>query len=116
MLASLVIGAFIAAGILDLLLRKKFSIETNKKFSDQFLNKGHMVFEILIGVAFLMFISTSGVVGKQLYILLFLFFAMLYAVRALLERLLQREKKKYIISLMYVTICLVCSVGILLVM
>ena len=112
MLVSLLIGAFAAATILDLFLRKKLNIEKNEKFSDQFLSKGHMMFEILLCVVFLTMISVNAITGKQLYILLFLFFATLYAIRALLERLLQREKRKYIISLAYVTICLIVVMGI----
>ena len=44
MLVSVLIGTFVAATILDLFLRKKLNIEKNEKFSDQFLNKGHMLF------------------------------------------------------------------------
>ena len=68
---------------------------------------------ILLCIVFLTTISANAITGKQLYILLFLFFATLYAIRALLERLFQREKKKYIISLAYVTICMIVVIGIL---
>ena len=112
MLITIIIGAVIAAGVLDLYLRKKFNIEKNERFLDQFINRGHMIFEIVACVVFLVFISVTGVDGKRLYLLLFLFFAMLYAIRTILERLLQREKKKYIISFVYVCICMVCTVGI----
>ena len=112
MLVSILIGTFAAATILDLFLRKKLNIEKNEKFSDQFLNKGHMIFEIVLCVVFLTTISANAITGKQLYILLLLFFAALYAIRALLERLLQRDKKKYIISLAYVTICMIVVIGI----
>jgi len=44
-LVSVLVGAFAAAAILDLYLRKKFNIEKNEKFLDQFLSKGHMIFE-----------------------------------------------------------------------
>ena len=108
----MLVGAFVAATILDLVLCKKFNIEENEKFSDQFLSKGHMLFEILLCIVFLTTISANAIIGKQLYILLFLFFAILYAIRALFERLLQREKKKYIISLAYVTICIIVVIGI----
>ncbi|MGM9949987.1 MAG: DUF4181 domain-containing protein [Lysinibacillus sp.] len=114
MLVTILIGAVIAAGIFDLYLRKKFNIEKNERFMDQFINRGHMLFEIAACVFFLVFISITGVTGKQLYVLLFLFFAMLYAIRTILERLLQREKKKYIISFVYVCICVVCTIGIVL--
>ena len=112
MLVSVLIGAFVAAAILDLVLRKKFNIAKNEKFSDQFLSKGHMLFELLLCVVFFTTISANTITGKQLYILLFLFFAALYAIRALFERLLQREKRKYIISLTYVTICIIAVIGI----
>ena len=112
MLVSVLVGAFAAAAILDLVLRKKFNIKKNEKFSDQFLSKGHMLFEIVLCVVFLTTISANAITGKQLYILLLLFFAALYAIRALFERLLQREKKKYIISLAYVTICIIAVIGI----
>ena len=112
MLVSVLVGAFATAVILDLVLRKKFNIEKNEKFSDQFLSKGHMLFEILLSILFLTTISANAITGKQLYILLFLFFAILYAIRALLERLLQREKRKYIISLAYVTICIIVVIGV----
>ncbi|KGR81714.1 DUF4181 domain-containing protein [Lysinibacillus odysseyi] len=114
MFITILIGAVIAAGIFDLYLRKKYKIEKNEKFTDQFVNKKHMIFEIIACVFFLAFLSASGATGKQLYFLVFLFFAMLYAIRTLLERLLYKEKKKYIVSLVYVMICLVCSFGILL--
>lgn len=114
MLVTILIGAVITAGIFDLYLRKRFNIEKNEKFTDQFINKKHMLFEIIACVFFLTFISASGMNGKQLYLLVFLFFAMLYAIRTLLERLLYKEKKKYIISIVYVSICLVCAFGILL--
>ena len=45
MLVSVLVGAFATAAILDLYLRKKFNIEKNEKFLDQFLSKGHMIFE-----------------------------------------------------------------------
>ena len=112
MLLSVLVGAFATAAILDLVLRKKFNIQKNEKFSDQFLSKGHMLFEILLCIVFLTTISANAITGKQLYILLLLFFAALYAIRALLERLLQRDKKKYIISLAYVTICIIAVMGI----
>ena len=59
--------------ILQEALRKKFNIEKNEKFSDQFLSKGHMIFEILLCIVFLTTISANAIIGKQLYILLFLF-------------------------------------------
>ena len=52
MLVSVLVGAFAAAAILDLYLRKKFNIEKNEKFSDQFFSKGHMIFEILLCIVF----------------------------------------------------------------
>lgn len=113
MLVTILIGAVIVAGVFDLYLRKRFAIEKNEKFTDQFINKKHMLFEIIACVFFLSFISASGTTGKQLYFLVFLFFAMLYAIRTLLERLFYKEKKKYIISFVYVCICLVCAFGIL---
>ena len=111
MLVSVLVGAFAAAAILDLVLRKKFNIEKNEKFSDQFLSKGHMLFELLLCVVFFTTISANAITGKQLYILLLSFLAVLYAIRALLERLLQRDKKKYIISLAYVTICMIVIIA-----
>ena len=45
MLVSVSVGAFATAAILDLYLRKKFNIEKNEKFLDQFLSNGHMIIE-----------------------------------------------------------------------
>lgn len=114
MFITILIGAVIAAGVFDLYLRKKYQIEKNEKFTDQFVNKKHMLFEIIACVLFLAFLSASGATGKQLYFLVFLFFAMLYAIRTLLERLFYKEKKKYIVSFVYVSVCLISALGILL--
>ncbi|WP_332651265.1 DUF4181 domain-containing protein [Lysinibacillus sp. 54212] len=114
MLITIIIGAFIAAGVLDLMIRKKFNIERNQKFMDQFINRKHMLFEIAAYFVFLMVISSGVYAGKQQYILLFLFFAVIYVIRTFLEYVFLKEKKRYIITITYVFICLICSAGILL--
>lgn len=114
MFISILIGAFIAAGVLDLILRKFYNIERNQKFSDQFINRKHMIFEIVACIVFLMVLSTGVYVEKQLYVLLFLFFAVIYMIRTFLEYVFLKEKKRYIIAFTYVIICLICSVAILL--
>ena len=67
MLVSVLIGAFVAAAILDLYLRKKFNIEKNEKFSDQFLSKGHMMFEILLCIVFLTTIAANAPISEVIY-------------------------------------------------
>lgn len=114
MIISVLIGAFIVAGVLDLMLRNSFKIERNQKFSDQFINRKHMIFEIVSYILLLIVVSSGVYVEKQLYVILFLFFAVVYVIRTLLEYVFLKEKKRYIITLMYVCISIICSICILL--
>ncbi|MEK4229129.1 DUF4181 domain-containing protein [Solibacillus sp. FSL H8-0538] len=114
MLIAIIIGGFILTGMIDLWLRKKFKIEKNHKFLDQYLNKKHFVFEALACVLFMTFISGNGYTGKDLYFLLFLFFACIFITRAAVEIIFMRAKRKHLISFAYTGVSMLCSVGILL--
>lgn len=109
MLAFIIIGSFIVAGIFDLTLRKKLNIEKNEKFMDQYLNKKHFFFEVLLGIVLLTIITANGYTGQSLYVLLFLMFSVLFVIRSAIEFVFLREKRKHIISLTYTTICLLCA-------
>ena len=116
MLVSIIIGGFIATGVLDLFLRKKFNIKKNERFIDQFVGKKHFVFEIFLYVLFLASISLRGLEGKYLYLMLFLFFSVVFVLRAFAEYVFRKEERKYIIAFAYLAVCLLCSVFILLLM
>ncbi|MEO4052912.1 DUF4181 domain-containing protein [Solibacillus sp. CAU 1738] len=114
MIVSIIFASFIAAGIMDLTLRKKLNIEKNEKFMDQYISKKHFIFEIVLIVLFLTGISTNGYSGKYLYMLLFLFFSVLFVIRAAVEFIFLRDKRKHIISFAYTMICLLCALAIVL--
>ena len=116
MLLPIIIGGFIAAGVFDMMLRKKFTIEKNEKFMDQYLNKGHLVLEVLACAVFMSAISINGYSGVTLYVLLFLFFAVIFVFRGAVEFIFMRPKRKHLISFTYMIICLLCSVCIFLFM
>lgn len=116
MLIVVIIAAFIAAGMLDLTLRKKFKIEKNEKFMDQYVGIGHIFLEILLCIAFLAFITVSLFDQKTIYALLLAFIMFLFMVRGLLEFWFRREKGRHIISFTYVGLCAVCSLAIALFM
>lgn len=116
MLVSIIIGGFIATGILDLVLRKKFKIKKNERFMDQFVNKKFFLFELFLYIMFLASVSMRGMEGKYLYIMLFLFFSVVFVLRAFAEYVFRKEERKYIISFAYLAVCLLCALFILLLM
>lgn len=114
MLISIIIGGFLAAGLIDLSLRKKFNIEKNQKFLDQYFNKSHLVIEVLACILFMTAVTGNGYTGKSLYILLFLFFAVIFVSRGAVEFIFLRSKRKHLISFSYMVICLFVSLFLLL--
>ena len=116
MVIPILIGGFIAAGVLDMMLRKKYTIEKNEKFMDQYLNKAHLVLEVLACAVFMSAISINGYTGVTLYVLLFLFCAVIFVFRGAAEFIFMRPKRKHLISFTYTTICLLCSACIFLFM
>ncbi|WP_042473618.1 DUF4181 domain-containing protein [Bacillus ndiopicus] len=114
MIIIVFIAGFVIAGILDLRLRKKFNVKKNEKFMDQYVNKAHLVFEILLSAFFIVNIAVKGFSGKYLYFLLFLFFALVFAIRVALEYIFMKEQRKFIIALAYMVVCLACAITIIL--
>ncbi|WP_342472561.1 DUF4181 domain-containing protein [Metasolibacillus sp. FSL H7-0170] len=114
MIITVLIVGFLLAGLLDLKLRKKFNIKKNEKFMDQYVHKAHFVLEMLLCAFFIANIAMQGFSGKYLYFLLFLFFALVFAIRVALEYIFMKEQRKYIISIAYVVVCLACATTILL--
>lgn len=116
MLIVIIIIAFFGAGMLDLQLRKKFTIEKNQKFMDQYVGIGHFFVELLLCFFFLSYVTVNLYDQKTLYALLFAFIMLLFIVRGLLEFLFRREKRRHIISFTYVGLCALCSIAILIIM
>lgn len=113
MLIWIILVGFIALGILDMWLRKKFAIERNDKFMDQYINRTHFIVELWLIVMFLIFATLRGLQGIQLYFVLFIFFALIFSIRAMLEFVLKKASKRYIISLLYTFVGLTVAVFIL---
>ena len=116
MLIVVVIAAFIGAGLLDLNLRKKFNIEKNEKFMDQYVGIWHFLLEIVLCFLFLSFVTVNLFDQVTLYALLFAFIMVLFIVRGLLEFWFRREKGRHIISFTYVGLCAIISVAISLIL
>ncbi|MEK4629193.1 MAG: DUF4181 domain-containing protein [Solibacillus sp.] len=116
MLIVIVIVSFIAAGIIDLKLRKKFSIEKNEKFMDQYIGFLHLFLEVILCLLFLSFVTVNFFDQKTIYALLFAFIMLLFAIRGLLEFLFRRQKRRHILSFTYVVLCGVISIAIMLFM
>ena len=110
----IILVGFIIIGIADLVLRKKFNIEKNDKFMDQYINRTHFIVEIWLYAMFLFLISLKGTVGIQLYFLLFIFFALVNSIRALLDYVFRRKTKRHIISLVYTAVGIIAAILILL--
>lgn len=112
MLIVIVLIAFFGAGILDMQLRKKYNIEKNQKFMDQYVGIWHFFLEILLCFFFLSYVTVNLFDQKTLYAILFAFIMLLFCVRGLLEFLFRREKRRHIISFTYVGLCALCSIAI----
>lgn len=109
MAAVIILIAFIATGLIDLKLRKKFNIARNEKFMDQYANFTHFTIEAFACVLFMTYIAGTGLTGAPLYSQLFLFLAFFFASRALAEYVYLRPKRKHLLSGGYTVICALCS-------
>ena len=104
MFLIIILVGFVVIGIADLVLRKKYNIEKNEKFMDQYINRTHFLVEIWMYGIFLLLISLKGTVGIPLYFLLFIFFSLVSSIRAMLDYVFRRETKRHIISLVYTAV------------
>ena len=104
---------FIVIGVADLSLRKKYKIPKNEKFMDQYINRSHFLVEIWLCAMFLLIATLRGLYGIQLYVVLFVFFALVFSVRAFLDYLFRKETKRHYISLAYTVVGLVCAILVL---
>ena len=109
MFLFIILVGFIILGIADLKLRKKYGIKKNEKFMDQYINRAHLIVEIWMYAMFFILISVKNIVGIPFYFLLFIFFALVFAIRALLDYVFRREMKRYIISLMYTAVAFIAA-------
>ncbi|MER1985349.1 MAG: DUF4181 domain-containing protein [Solibacillus sp.] len=116
MAGVVIIVAFVVAGLIDLRLRKKFSIARNEKFMDQYVNFTHFTIEAFACVIFMTYITGTGLVGAPLYSQLFLFLALFFVSRALAEYVYFRPKRKHLMSAGYTVVCAVCSLVFFIVM
>lgn len=114
MLIAVVIVGFFIAGMIDLKLRKKYNIEKNSRFMDQYVGKWHVLLEVLLCLLFLAFVTKYVFDQKTTSILLFFFITVLFVIRGLLEYLFRKDKKRHIISFTYVGLCAVITIAILL--
>ena len=76
---------------------------------DQYINRAHFIVEIWMYAMFLFLISVKEIVGIPLYFLLFIFFALIFSIRAMLEFLFRRETRRHIISLTYTAVGFVAA-------
>lgn len=114
MFITIILICFILLGILDVVLRKRLNIERNERFMDQYIGRKHLIFELWLVVMFLVFATVKGLTGIPLYVILFLFFAMVFSIRALLEYVFKKQSKRHIISIMYTVVGLIAAILILL--
>ena len=108
------IVGFIILGIADVRLRSKYNIERNERFLDQYVNIKHFIFELWLIVMALFVMMGRGIEGKQFYVVLFIFFALVFAIRALFDYMFRKASKRHIISLMYTFVFLFVALFILL--
>lgn len=104
---------FIIIGIADLSLRKKHQIPKNEKFMDQYINRTHFLVELWLCAMFLFLATLRSLSGIQLYVVLFVFFALVFAIRTFLDYVFRKETKRHYISLAYTFVGLLCAVFIL---
>ena len=114
MFLFIILVGFIILGIVDLKIRKKYNIQKNERFMDQYVNRSHLIVEIWLYVMFFFLITLKGIVGIQLYFLLFIFFALVFSIRTLLDYVFRRETKRHIIALVYTAVGFVTAFLILL--
>lgn len=104
---AILIGAFIAAIILEIVIRKRITIAKNETYKDQYINKKHMVFEFFWLILYLMILSNVTFNEKTLYAFLFLFVAIMFLIRAFLDFVFRNDQNRHYLSAMYVVICLI---------
>jgi hypothetical protein len=104
---------FIILGIADLTLRKKYQIPKNEKFMDQYISRAHFLVELWLCAMFLFIVTVRSLYGIQLYVVLFVFFALVFAIRSLLDYAFRKETKRHYISLTYTIVGLLCAAFIL---
>lgn len=107
---AIIVIVFVVMGLLDLKLRKKFGIARNEKFMDQYVNFTHFTLEAFACVIFMTYITGTGLTGAVLYSQLFLFLAVFFGSRALMEYVYLRPKRKHLMSAGYTAVCAVCSI------
>ncbi|WP_083998394.1 DUF4181 domain-containing protein [Caryophanon tenue] len=103
----ILVGAFLAAVILEVMIRKRITVAKNERYQDQYINKKHMFAEILLLVMYLTILSSATFNEKTLYAFLFLFLAIMFIIRAFLDFVYRNAHNRHYISAMYVVICLV---------
>lgn len=108
-MVAILIGAFIAAIIFEIMIRKRVVVAKNEAYKDQYVNKKHMVFEFLLMVMYLFILSVSTFNEKTLYAFLFLFIAIMFLVRAFLDFVFRKAQNRHYISVMYVVVSLVAA-------
>ena len=95
----IILIGFIILGIADLTLRKKHQIPKNEKFMDQYISRTHFLVELWLCAMFLVIATLRSLYGIQLYVVLFIFFALVFAIRAFLDYAFRKETKRHYISL-----------------
>ena len=105
MLITIVLVGFLIVGVVDLKLRKKYNIEKNVKFMDQYIGLWHLLLEVFLCLLFLWYMTVHLFDRGTTMSLLFAFIALLFSLRGLFEYILKREKRRHLISFMYVGLC-----------
>ena len=105
MLIIIVIIGLVIVGMFDLKLREKYNIEKNVKFMDQYIGFRHLLLEVFLCLLFLWYVTGNAFDKGTTIALLFGFIALLFTIRGLFEFSLKREKRRHMISFMYVGVC-----------
>lgn len=105
MLITIVLVGFLIVGVADLKLRKKYNIEKNVKFMDQYIGFWHLILEVFLCLLFLWYMTGHLFDRGTTMVVLFAFIALLFTLRGLFEFILKREKRRHLISFMYVGLC-----------
>ena len=109
----IILISFIIIGILDVSLRKRLNIPKNERFMDQYVGRKHFIIELWLCIMFLVLVTVRQLSGIQLYVVLFLFIALVFAIRSLAEYVFRKQEKRHYISLIYTFVSLICSIMIL---
>ena len=113
MIIWIIFIGFIILGFADLTLRKKHHIPKNQKFMDQYISRTHLLVEIWLCAMFLLVVTLRNLSGIQLYVVLFIFFALVFAIRTFLDYIFRKDTKRHYISLTYTFVGLFCATFIL---